>query len=145
MDFKTKLMMNKKKFGNINLYSNGVFNKSSIGIYFTTFIIILTCLVMIIIINHSIENFSVNLMISLGTYVFSILTITMCLIVCFSDPGFIAEGNLEEKEYDKLVPLAVVQERNFMLKYCYTCKIVRDLRVFHCKVCNLCIMRHGKV
>lgn len=39
--------------------------------------------------------------------------------------------------------VATISDRNFMLKYCKTCKIVKDVRVFHCKYCNLCIMRHG--
>lgn len=37
-----------------------------------------------------------------------------------------------------------LKEANLFLKYCKTCKIIRDIRVFHCKICNLCVMRHGK-
>ena len=30
------------------------------------------------------------------------------------------------------------------MRFCRTCKIIKDIRVFHCKYCNLCIERHGK-
>jgi len=35
-----------------------------------------------------------------------------------------------------------VNSQNIFLKFCTTCKIVKDVRVFHCKYCNLCIERH---
>lgn len=83
----------------------------------------------------------------------------MSLIVSFSNPGFYKP---EQRELDKdnsisnllytkylflffvkEMLVATISDRNFMLKYCKTCKIVKDVRVFHCKYCNLCIMRHG--
>ena len=74
----------------------------------------------------------------------TLCTLFFSFYVSFSDPGFIAEGSLEETFYDKTVPIVEINKESFLLKYCSTCKIVRDIRVFHCKICNLCVMRHGK-
>jgi hypothetical protein len=63
--------------------------------------------------------------------------------VSFSDPGIILRGNLTEKEFEKYVPIAVINKKNFILKYCSTCEIAKDLRVFHCSTCDACIIRHG--
>ena len=38
--------------------------------------------------------------------------------------------------------LVTIKNQDYFLKYCITCNIVRDLRVFHCSKCNLCILRH---
>lgn len=74
----------------------------------------------------------------------TLILIALILNVYFSDPGFIKPGNLEESNYHNLIPIAIVGGKNFLLKYCGSCNIVRDLRVFHCKYCNLCVLRHGK-
>ncbi len=63
--------------------------------------------------------------------------------VSFSVPGIILRGNLTEKEFEKYVPIAVINKKNFILKYCSTCEIAKDLRVFHCSTCDACIIRHG--
>lgn len=53
-------------------------------------------------------------------------------------------NNITEKEFESNFPLASKNGKDFLLKYCSTCKIVRELRVFHCSNCNACISRHGK-
>ena len=75
----------------------------------------------------------------------TILLITFVMWVSFSDPGFLAPGDLLEKEYEKNIPMASFKRKNYVLKYCDTCKLLRDFRVFHCSSCNLCVMRHGKI
>ena len=86
-----------------------------------------------------------------------IVTVFQSLLVSFSNPGFFKP---EQRELDKdssisnvclfnrlyflEMLVATIGERNIMLKYCKTCKIIKDLRVFHCKYCDLCVMRHGK-
>jgi hypothetical protein len=39
--------------------------------------------------------------------------------------------------------IAIVNDNNYFLKYCEYCNIVKDLRVHHCRHCNLCVIRHG--
>ena len=38
--------------------------------------------------------------------------------------------------------IATIKEQDYFLKFCYTCKIAKDLRVYHCPECGVCILRH---
>ena len=59
-----------------------------------------------------------------------------------SIPGYQTSNRLTEDEYKNAPPVKVIQDNSFMLKYCSTCKIARDVRTFHCRYCNMCIERH---
>lgn len=74
----------------------------------------------------------------------TLITVTLCFFVACSDPGFVLPGKIEEKDYNGIIPIAIVDEKNYLLKFCDECHIVREIRVFHCTTCNACIMRHGK-
>jgi hypothetical protein len=146
MEIKSNLI-SKTKYGNMLLTKLGLISTNSLGIITTVLIVFFSGIFNCDLIFQSFYNNEkpgLYYCFLFGTIVFTISSIIFCLYVSFSDPGFISEGNLEEKDYDKLLPLAVYKEKNYLLKYCVTCKIVRDLRVFHCRNCNLCIMRHGK-
>lgn len=62
----------------------------------------------------------------------------------FSDPGFVSKGVLKESEFSDLIPIVSYNDKNFLLRYCHSCSLIRDVRMFHCKKCGLCVMRHGK-
>lgn len=38
--------------------------------------------------------------------------------------------------------IATIAKQEIFLKFCRTCLIAKDLRVFHCSQCNVCILRH---
>ena len=66
------------------------------------------------------------------------------LYTAFTDPGAFLPNYRDDKSNnpDTNLMLATVQKQDYFLKLCKTCKIAKDLRVFHCKECGLCILRH---
>ena len=60
------------------------------------------------------------------------------------DPGSFLPNYKEDysNSSDAKLMIATIKEQDYFLKFCYTCKIARDLRVHHCSDCNLCIIRH---
>ena len=74
--------------------------------------------------------------------------IFIAMLYCYFDivttpPGYVETSNqITLKEYEELNPRKVIKETEYILPYCETCQIVRDVRVFHCKKCNKCIQRH---
>jgi hypothetical protein len=59
-----------------------------------------------------------------------------------SIPGYQITNKMSEEEYKKSPPVKEYKGVKFVLKYCPTCKIARDIRTFHCRYCNMCIERH---
>lgn len=84
------------------------------------------------------------------TFVFVILSL---FDVSTYPPGYLELGCLTEEEYlsksflklanDKLQTKIRVNEVEIPLKYCHTCKIIREVRSFHCDICGFCIKKHG--
>jgi hypothetical protein len=63
--------------------------------------------------------------------------------VSTTNPGYVAKGNLSRDEYFLSNNLIIIKGESIELKYCYTCKIKRPPRSFHCGICNRCITIHG--
>jgi len=70
--------------------------------------------------------------------------IIQTLLTALIDPGSFLPNKSEDasKSSETTLMFASILDLNFSLKFCYTCKIARDLRVYHCPDCNLCILRH---
>ena len=63
--------------------------------------------------------------------------------VSTSPPGYMDTSNkITYEEYQKLNPHITIKDTDYLLPYCETCQIVRPLRVFHCRICDKCIIRH---
>ena len=67
--------------------------------------------------------------------------------ICYFDtlssiPGYQTTNKMSYDEYNKNPPQKVIKNVAFNLTYCTTCKIVRDIRTFHCNHCGMCIERH---
>ena len=77
------------------------------------------------------------------TLLFS-LQIIQSLITAFIDPGSFLPNKIEDnsKSFDAKLMIATIGDQDYFLKFCYTCKIAKDLRVYHCPNCGLCILRH---
>ena len=59
-----------------------------------------------------------------------------------SIPGYIPLGELMFEEFEKLSPTFQINNQAIKLKYCPTCKIIREPRSFHCIICGYCVIRH---
>jgi hypothetical protein len=74
--------------------------------------------------------------------IFLIITLLFFFDVSTSIPGYQKGEKISEKDFASLSPTKTIKNHTFILKYCHTCKIVRDIRTFHCKYCGICIERH---
>jgi len=71
-------------------------------------------------------------------------TIFTLFDVSTSDPGYIQKGNVTKEQHDAEDPkVTVALHTTIPLKYCYTCKITRPHRSFHCDTCGNCVSKHG--
>ncbi|KAI9318935.1 DHHC palmitoyltransferase-domain-containing protein, partial [Dichotomocladium elegans] len=78
-----------------------------------------------------------------------LLALASMLKTSWSDPGILPRG-LDESDdaleqhlhtsSERLVYREIqIKERKYMLKYCFTCKIYRPPRSFHCRLCDSCV------
>ena len=71
------------------------------------------------------------------------LQIIYTLLTALVDPGsFLPNKEDYSNLSDTKLMIATIKNQDYFLKFCYTCKIARDLRVYHCPECGLCILRH---
>jgi len=84
------------------------------------------------------------IMIMSTSFFLFIVQMFQSLYTSFTDPGAFLPNYREDKTNnpDTNLMLATVKKQDYFLKICKTCKIAKDLRVFHCKECGLCILRH---
>lgn len=67
----------------------------------------------------------------------------MCLFdAATTIPGYSPKGNITEEEFKKMNPQIKINDITIDLKYCNTCKIIREIRSFHCNLCGCCVKRH---
>lgn len=103
--------------------------------------------------NFSHSTYLLNKYISTEIYFIMIMSLSFFLFIVqmfqslytsFTDPGAFLPNYREDKTNnpDTNLMLATVKKQDYFLKICKTCKIAKDLRVFHCKECGLCILRH---
>ena len=72
------------------------------------------------------------------------LQLYQSLATVLVDPGSFLPSDKEDNSNssDAKLMIATIKDQDYFLKFCYTCKIARDLRVHHCSECGLCILRH---
>ena len=77
------------------------------------------------------------------TILFS-LQLFQTLLTVLIDPGsFLPDKNDDNyNSSEAKLMIATIKNQDYFLKFCYTCKIARDLRVYHCPICGVCILRH---
>ena len=112
-----------------------------IGLIITLLLILFAIIGILYLTIKYIKNYLYkNLIIIISISIFEIFQI---LIVGLSNPGaYLPNFTNEIKDNRTKMMIASINKQEFFLKYCPTCFIARDLRVFHCKYCNLCILRH---
>ena len=72
------------------------------------------------------------------------LQIFQTLITSLTDPGSFLPCYGEDKSNssDAKVMIATIKGQDYFLNFCRTCLNAKDLRVYHCPDCGLCILRH---
>ena len=72
------------------------------------------------------------------------LQIFQTLFTALTDPGsFLPNyGEDKSKSADSKIMIATINGQDYFLKFCRTCLNAKDLRVYHCDDCGLCILRH---
>ena len=92
-----------------------------------------------LIINTS--NFIILLIIDI--ILFS-LKIFQTLLTSLTDPGSFLPCYGEDRSNcsDAKLMIATIKGQDYFLNFCRTCLNAKDLRVYHCPDCDLCILRH---
>jgi hypothetical protein len=75
-------------------------------------------------------------------WIFAILSIITLLDVATADPGRQRGTPIIQSKFDKANIKKIVKGQRYMLKYCTTCNLIRDVRTFHCNTCGLCVEKH---
>ena len=119
-------------------------NPKSLGlpVYFIVFtynFIHITIFMKNLIINTS--NFIILLIINIILFT---LQIFISLKTALTDPGSFLPNYGEDKSncIDAKLMIATINGQDYFLKFCTTCLNAKDLRVYHCPDCGLCIIRH---
>lgn len=89
------------------------------------------------------DNIIYLIIIIIFTLLFT-LQIIQTLLTTLIDPGSFLPNKKEDNSNssDAKLMIATIKEQDYFLKFCYTCKIAKDLRVYHCPECGVCILRH---
>ena len=112
--------------------------------FFFTFSLIMTICLIYSQINNNISNghktsYTKIIIIFWLTTILSMLSLTDA---ASADPGIQRGTPISKKKFDKANIRKIVGGENYMLKYCVTCHLIRDIRTFHCSTCGICIEKH---
>ena len=112
-------------------------------IYFTFLMIIIPMITLDFLAYPKIENKKwkkINYILGNSILLISILSL---LNVATSNPGYEdTDKQITKEEFENINPEITIKGTKYKLKYCETCKIIRQLRTSHCRYCNKCILRH---
>ena len=75
-------------------------------------------------------------------WITSISSLILLTDAASADPGKQRGTPISKYQYDKSKIKKIVGGQKYILKYCKTCNLVRDIRTFHCNTCGLCIEKH---
>lgn len=83
-----------------------------------------------------------------ANFIISIITLAASIYFLFdvstTNPGILEKGTMTNEEFMTEERKVIVNDVEIILKYCETCRIVREPRSFHCNICGNCIQKHGK-
>lgn len=75
-------------------------------------------------------------------WITSILSMILQTDAASTDPGKQRGVQIPKFKYDENKIKKIVGGKKYILKYCETCHLIRDIRTFHCYKCGICIERH---
>jgi ferredoxin len=80
------------------------------------------------------------------TFIIILITLIITLLFFFdvstSIPGYQNGENVKEEDYNSVIYSQTIGNKTYQLKYCKTCKKIRDIRTHHCNRCNICVEKH---
>jgi palmitoyltransferase ZDHHC9/14/18 len=133
--------------GNMGFFCNNqrIYSKSTqslAGGIFTLLLIIIPTILFYVYIPTTFKNTPSVVLI----YIFSIAAFLLVILLWFdtatSSPGYLNINTSTEEDFNKTEPYVTISDQKIMLKYCQTCKTVRDVRSMHCSLCGYCIKKH---
>lgn len=93
--------------------------------------------------NGNNDYFEVHFKYLINFFVFSMILI-LAIRLMLSDPGIIvASKKVTNEMFDSNLAVASLGNDDYILNYCRTCCLLKNLRVFHCSTCNVCVKKHG--
>lgn len=81
-------------------------------------------------------------LILISSFILFLFNSYLIIYLSLSDPGFFVPSDKINTSYDNEQLIAQSKTSTVNLKICKSCNIIRNLRVFHCKHCGLCVLRH---
>ena len=90
--------------------------------------------------SNSIKSFYNYIIIVIWTT--SIISIIFLIDAASSDPGRQRGTPIKRSKFSQSKIRKIVGGKKYLLKYCTTCHLIRDIRTFHCDTCGICIEKH---
>ena len=118
-------------------------NSRMIGLPITLILLIYDFIHVSVFMNKFLSSSSFTFLFIINLILFS-LQILQSLNTAFTDPGSFLPNYGEDKSNSSEANLmiATIKGQDYFLKFCRTCGNAKDLRVYHCPDCGLCILRH---
>ena len=109
----------------------------SLSIFLYSLMMVCTCFLFMTIVTNRIHL----ILIISSSFILFILNLYLIIYLSTSDPGFfIPSDKIETPDKEQLY--AQSSTSMIELKMCKSCHIIKNLRVFHCRKCGLCVLRH---
>ena len=86
-------------------------------------------------------SYYITVIISILFFIFELFFL---LKTAFRNPGaFLPDYETDiSNSSEASLMIATIKGQDYFLKFCRTCNIPRDLRVYHCPLCGICVLRH---
>ena len=75
-------------------------------------------------------------------WVSGIISIIILIDVFTSDPGQQRGFQISKDKYINSKIKKIIKGQKYILKFCETCNMIRDIRTFHCNICGICVEKH---
>lgn len=108
----------------------------------TTVILILFSSLTFFLASFTMTDFSPGKIFSFVEIILYLINTLALIDLSTSNPGYQETNKMTFEEFKEQSPVAKIGNSIFILKYCHTCQLVRDVRTFHCKLCGRCVSKH---
>ncbi len=135
------VLIGKKYFFNQGKYS---INPKCVGLPFSLILYVYNFVHVTYYQNKLIENNTTFIIILIINILLFTLQVLQSLNTALTDPGSFLPNYGEDKSNtsEAKLMIATINTNDYFLKFCRTCLNAKDLRVYHCPDCGLCILRH---